>query len=209
MDRKYVHKSQGIRAPGHGSCQKPQITTWVLLFLCPIGRRQQWKLIWSHMNRKILLMVPNQLTVSNCIHTCDTYCNIGVYFVFLPIFTDEPAAEFVHTRRHYLKSLMALREDGLKSFNLLLKSVQTSHLGEQTKMPDPKFFGGACSKKYSNPKETRRTRWLPDKMATATDYFGQSREISFALVTDASTELFKCSWRPSGTAEYDWTCCGI
>lgn len=145
-------------------------------------------------------MVTNQLTVSNCIHACYTYCNIGVYFVFLPIFTDEPAAEFVHTRRHYLKSLMALREDGLKSFYLLLKGVQTSHLGEQTKVPDPKFFGGACSKKYSSPKEARRTRWLPDKMATATDGFGQSRAISFDPVTDASTEQFKYSWRPSGTA---------
>lgn len=100
---------------------------------------------------KILSIVPNRFTVSNRIHAWYTYCNIGVYFVFLPIFTDEPAAEFVHTRRHYLKSLMALREDGLKSFNLLLKGVQTSHLGERTNVPDPKFFGGACSKKIQQP----------------------------------------------------------
>lgn len=173
------------------------------------GRRQQRNLIWFHINRKILSIVLYQFTILNCIHAYYTYCNIGVYFVFLPIFTDESAAEFVHTRRHYLKSLMALREDGLKSFNLLLKGVQTSHLGEQTKVLDPKFFGDACFKKYSNPKETRRTRWLPDKMATATDYFGQSRVISFAFVIDVSTESFKCLWRSSGTAECRLTCCGI
>lgn len=173
------------------------------------SRRQQWELTCARMKRKMLSMSQNRFTVSNCNHACYTYCDIGVYFVFLPIFTDEPAAEFVHTRRHYLKSLMALREDGLKSFNLLFKGIQTSHLGERTNVPYPKLFGGACPKKHSNPKETRRTRWLPDKMATATDCFGQSRVISLVLVTDASTEPFKCTWRLSGTAECGWTCYGI
>ena len=59
---------------------------------------------------------------------CYTYCDIGVYFILLPIFTDESAAEFVHARRHYLKPLMALGEDGFERFDFLLKGVQTSHL---------------------------------------------------------------------------------
>lgn len=57
-----------------------------------------------------------------------TYCDIGVYFVLLPIFTDESAAELVDARRHYLKPLMALREDGFERFDFLLEGVQTSHL---------------------------------------------------------------------------------
>lgn len=57
-----------------------------------------------------------------------TYCDIGVYFVLLPIFTDESAAELVHARRHYLKPLMALGEDGFERFDFLLEGVQTSHL---------------------------------------------------------------------------------
>lgn len=51
-----------------------------------------------------------------------------MYFVLLPIFTDESAAELVHARRHYLKPLMALGEDGFERFDFLLEGVQTSHL---------------------------------------------------------------------------------
>lgn len=62
------------------------------------------------------------------IRSSSTYCDIGVYFVLLPIFTDEPAAKLVHARGHYLKPLMALGEDGFERFDFLLESVQTSHL---------------------------------------------------------------------------------
>lgn len=58
-----------------------------------------------------------------------TYCDIGVNFVLLAIFTDEPAAELVDTRGHYLKPLMALGEEGLEGLDFLLKGVQASHLG--------------------------------------------------------------------------------
>lgn len=72
---------------------------------------------------------PNHTRVSPLVDPrVNTYCNIGVYFVLLPIFTDESAAELVHARRHYLKPLMALGEDGFERFDFLLESVQTSHL---------------------------------------------------------------------------------
>lgn len=58
----------------------------------------------------------------------NTYCDIGVYFILLPIFTDKSTAELVHARRHYLKPLMALGEDGFERFDFLLESVQTGHL---------------------------------------------------------------------------------
>lgn len=73
---------------------------------------------------------------------------------------------------------MALWEDGLKSFDLLLKGVQASHLGERTRLACPKFFGDACSKNTA----TRKKHDVPD------DYPTKWRP---RLTTSASLVLFR------------------
>ena len=101
-----------------------------------------------------------------------TYCNIGVNFIFLPIFTDESAAELVHARRHYLKPLMALGEHGLECFYLLLQSIQTSHLGWAARVGKTlawifsAVFGFLQKSQYAA--LNTMNRWLPEKMAITT-----------------------------------------
>lgn len=73
--------------------------------------------------------------------------------------------------------------------------------GAERECRTPNFSAALILKNTANPKETRRTWWIPDKMATATDSFGQFRAISSAPVTDDATGPFKRIWRSSGTAD--------
>lgn len=95
-----------------------------------------------------------------------TYCDIGVNFVLLSIFTDEPATQLVDTRGHYLKPLMALWEDGLESFYLLLEGVQASHLRCNRGVIENGLTAVLWPKKHCG-QENTMYRLLPEKMATS------------------------------------------